>query len=407
MTSATMPSSYAIHRASAMTLIVGLIVSLMIHLGIGLGASGYFASAWRSGDAIGDPIVLDPDLAQTAPPPEELALGMEDASRASIHWLGVVEDPVEGVAPIAEVEQAQFTEQLGNAPVTTASVPAQDPVVAVDPVPAIEPVEKLIEEIEPDPTAEPDQGAPPESVSEQIELEPAQIEEAPVVIAPQPEPVEEPSQADEREPEARPEPNPEEAIGPSLVSVDPNEQEEESKEPEPTQEVAEPIEQPLEQPLEEEQPPVEAQRPTVPSPSPSAAGRDGIVSDRESTASILKRAIKVDAKTLNKPIVGKGLEILTIEPKFPASVRFTQLPKNPVLLIRFDASGRVTKVRFLRDGRHVFDTGATVVDEPLLSAVYKWRAKGKEIDGLEAGNPDSTLEISMRILFHKERSKKP
>jgi len=130
-----------------------------------------------------------------------------------------------------------------------------------------------------------------------------------------------------------------------------------------------------------------------------------MVSNRESTASIIKRAIKVDAGALNKPIVGNGLEITTVEPKFPASVRFTQRPNNPVLLIRFDASGRVRKVQFLRDGRRLLDTGSEEVNEPLLSAVYKWRAKGKEIDALDSADPESSIEISMRILFNRERKK--
>jgi len=121
---------------------------------------------------------------------------------------------------------------------------------------------------------------------------------------------------------------------------------------------------------------------------------------------MLKRAQNIDPKQLHKPIVGKGIEITTVEPRFPASVRFTELPRNPVLIIRFDGSGRVSKVYFLKEKRRIYDTGVRGVDEPLLSAVYQWRAKGKEIDALDPSlspdDPESYIEIPMRITFRKE-----
>lgn len=393
MSTTTVPSSanYSrMHRASAGALAAGLILSMGIHLGVGIGASGYFSSLWRSTDSLSSPIEIEPGTMGAVLPPDPLRLGMEDASSASIHWLGVIEDPEVGEAAIAEVEQAQFTRRLGNAVETAAPEPSdvlvmQEPVVQ-ESVPELVQEEQLVQEPVSQGTdsqepveVEEDKSAPPEAAPETVDLEVEPENSAPILIETQPELIVEPAKAEEREPEMvetilEPEP-----IGPSLVSVDPNEQSQE--------------------PIETETLPAQSAR--VPAQKPADAGKEGIVSDRESAASIIQRAIKVDAKTLNKPIVGKGLEITTVEPKFPASVRFTQLPKNPVLLIRFDATGRVSKVRFLTEGRRVFDTGAKVVDQPLLSAVYQWRAKGKEIEALVLDDPESFIEISMNIIFNK------
>jgi len=373
-------TNYAsMHRASVITLIVGVIVSLVIHLGVGIGASGYFGQS-RSG-LLGSAIEIEPDADRTPPPNEELKLGMEDSKHATINWLGVIEDPQLGQAPIAEVEQAEFTPRVGNAPSTSSSEPSPE-IIAQEP--KTEPVDREpIEEPMTEPVEAPVDAVAqkPDSVPEQVELEPEHVldETKPqILIEPEPEP--------EPAPEPEPPSESQAPVGPSLVSVEPTE-------------ASEPIDS---EPVEEVMP-VEAQQPADPSPSPTAQGRIGVLSDRESAATIIKRAKKVDAKQLNKPIVDKGLEITTVEPKFPASVRFTQLPRNPVLMIRFDATGRVSKVYFLRDGKRVFDTGALVVDEPLLNAVYQWRAKGKEIDALEMGNPESFIEISMRIIFHKDK----
>jgi len=399
----------SMHRVSAVTLSVGFVLSLAVHFGVGLGASGYFASIWRSSDSFSKPIEILPEPVRPSHQRDEIRLGMQDSTTASINWLGVIEDPQAGDAPIATVEQAEFTRDPGDAPVTTAPEPTpvlieQSPVTAIEPVQEMEaePIKDVSAETI-DAAVDQDQpeSAPPEAAREQIELELDPNESAEILIEHQSETVEETSQAQEVQAEPEPEPDPdsetdsvsdpepeletESPIGPSLVSVD------------PLRESDKPVEaDSVNSPSEVEQ------SPPVPTNRPSDAGKNGVVSDRESTASIIKRSIKVDAKKLNKPIVGQGLEITTVEPKFPASVRFTQLPRNPVLMIRFDAMGRVSKVRFLTEGRRVFDTGSKMVDEPLINAVYQWRAKGKEIDALDPNDPEAFIEIPMNITFTKE-----
>ncbi|MGV6814257.1 MAG: hypothetical protein ACWA5W_04505, partial [Phycisphaerales bacterium] len=221
-----------------------------------------------------------------------------------------------------------------------------------------------------------------------VELPTEEMQDPGIVI--EPEQVIGPEQEPEPEPEAKPEAKPETKPEPEQESEPVKEQPKQAEQPEQTE------------PVEDVAQESSAVEPMPESSTPIPAGKEGIESTKESAASKIKRAIKVDGSKLHRPIVGKGLEILTVEPKFPATVRFTELPKNPIVLIRFNAKGRVSKVEFLRDGRKVYNTGARSVDEPLLSALYQWRAKGKEIDDLDADDPKAFVEISMRITFRKD-----
>lgn len=392
-----------VQRASALVLGAGLGVSLLLHLGAAAGAGAYWDRARQmAASSGGKPIDIDDAIALSPPPVErELTLGREEAKHASISWLGVVEDPVEGDAPESEVEQAQFTRAQGDAPVTTApraqaapeqvqtqapaqdqppaqlaqepteqpveaeepieSPPVQTPEVAPDPAPKLEPMVVEVEEIDPE--------APVSN--DVVTVEPtSESDEAP--------PVDEvPEQAAERAAEDAPE------QGQRLPTVD--------------QAASPPDQEPSEPRAAAEQTNAQEQSDRV-----QLAGKQGVLDERESAASIIKRSVKVEADDLHKPLVGKGLEIIPVEPRFPASVRFTQLPRNPVLLITFNAQGRVTRVRFLTEGKRVYDTGSRLVDEPLFNAVYQWRAKGEEIDKLKDQGQGATLEIPMRVIFRED-----
>jgi len=120
-------------------------------------------------------------------------------------------------------------------------------------------------------------------------------------------------------------------------------------------------------------------------------------------ATRIKRAIEVDPHTPNAPIVGKGMEILTVRPRYTAAVRLSAVPKNPIVVMWFDGKGKVSKAEFLRDGKKVYSSGVVGVDQPLLNAMYQWRAKGKEIEALDADDPESLVEVSIKIVFRKER----
>lgn len=417
MSTVEIPTQRGFSHATWIVLGVGCAISIVIHAGVGIGALGKAESLFGARDSNSsvmdmNPIVQQDELEQE----KEIRLGMQDGKHASINWLGVVENPQEGDAPIAEVEQADLTTRVGNANQTTA---AQDPseavvqeqVVEVEqlPVAQVEPaIEAILKEpalTEPIPNEPAAQPKPLETAPEPVDFELKPVEtDAPAIVIED----EERETADEMKTEPSESIEPvneeqvvEESIAPAPELSEHDEAEKATAEP---MDVDAPAEQATQQatqdPTQHESDSTQA--PEIAEVSAQVAGKKGVQSDRESTASILKRAIKVDVGALHKPIVGQGLEILTVDPRFPASVRFTQLPRNPVLLIRFNAKGVVTSVKFLREDLKVFDTGARVVDEPLINAVYQWRAKGKELEALDPEDPESTIEISMRILFRKD-----
>jgi len=374
-----LPSQRTIHGSSALVIAVCFVLSVLIHLGVGIGASNSINSDLRTEQTPESAITIE-EMPEQPVPEDKPTLGLDSAKVASINWLGVVEDPEQGDAPIADVEQAEFTTQVGDAPESVSPVAVQEPTQpteeltqeSMESVVVDQPEEVSVEQPVEDPVPESAQEPSPPALTEQMELEPEPIEDAPVQVLSQPEPQSEPG----------PEPEPE---------------------AEPVEE--QPAESATEQPLDgaPTSQPTSQPQPAIESPTPATAGKDGIVSEKESSASIIKRSEKISYKDLNKPIVGKGFEIITVNPKFPATVRFTELPNNPVLMIRFDGRGRVVKVSFLTEKKREFNTGVQSVDEPLLSAVYQWRAKGKQIEALTIDDPESYIEIPMRITFRKDR----
>lgn len=384
MSDVVVPTSFY-QRGSAITLGVGVCLSLAVHLGVGLGASEYFASSTISKKHDDRAIAIEPERTDRVESREELRLGMEESKVASINWLGVVENPEVGDVPEAEVEQAEFTRQIGDSEVTTSpepqvqvQPPEQPPEQPADLAAVLNPVQEVVDEVQAEVITEPIKQA----LTEQIEIE-VETKESEALIEVQPEPVER------------------EQVEQEVVeSVD---SETEATKAVPSKELREePVEIESKETLERETKPDQAVEDSQ-KVTPRVAGKAGEQSEKESAASKIKRAMRVDGADLHKPIVGKGIELTTVEPRFPASVRFRELPRNPVLIIRFDGRGRVIKVSFLTEGRRVYDTGVKGVDEPLINAVYQWRAKGKEIEALDAKNPESFLEIPMRITFRKER----
>jgi hypothetical protein len=147
----------------------------------------------------------------------------------------------------------------------------------------------------------------------------------------------------------------------------------------------------------------EAKKSAVPTPGPVPAGDRGVLSQKEVVATRIKRAIDVDPHKPNAPVVGEGLEIVTVRPRYTSAVRLSAVPKNPIVVMWFDATGKVSRAEFLRDGKRHYSSGIVGVDEPLMNAIYRWRAKGKRIDALDADDPKSLVEVSIKILFQKER----
>jgi hypothetical protein len=108
----------------------------------------------------------------------------------------------------------------------------------------------------------------------------------------------------------------------------------------------------------------------------------GIVTDRESMASAIRRAPAVRP---GRVLAIEGMEILTRRPRWTDATRATRYPSSPTVEIIFGADGRVRRADFARDGALVYSTGYEDVDEPLLTAVYNWTARGRDIDELPPG----------------------
>lgn len=389
--------------ASASVLIVCLVLSVLVHI-ITAGGFGEYVRTRPASHADVAPEITIPDM----PAPEDqedppVRLGRQESKTASITWLGVLENPIEGEAPESEVDQAELAIESGDSeesqpeanqtqePVMTQAEPIQQPVVANMPQ---EPtaVNERAEEV-PEAEPEPEPEAEPEAVPQPEQSTPTQPTE------PVPEPVIEANDSQESpaatQAEAVEQP---ERVEPTPKQAQQNEAEQESE--------------PTEAPEATEKADITAVLPpTSPRPSeelesssPSEQGKPGEEDDRESVASMIKRADTQRATDLNRPLSSSGLEIKPVEPRYPAAVRFTQLPRNPIVLIRFNAQGRVIFTDFIRDEekKKVYDTGSKAVDEPLLSAIYKWRAEGEPLKELDPDDPKSYIEITMKILFREE-----
>ncbi len=326
------------------------VLVVMVLLWTGLPGSGGDRGAVLSHD----------EMIQQQEREEELRLGLNEAESASIDWLGIEQrEAVRGEAEISETEQAAQTTAVGQEQIS-------EPVMAQQPS---EVAEEMVEQTEPMEVAE-------QAIEELVE---ETIVES--VIEPTVQPVLEQTPIDE---------------GEGVVIATATDADELP--------VEEPIEQPVEQSIEQD-----AQEQSSASPAESAnraveekpIGTPGVLSEREVVATRIKRAIDVDPYKPNAPIAGKGLEIITVRPRYSSTVRMSAVPKNPIVLIYFNGAGKVAKAEFLRDRGVVYSSGFSGVDEPLLNAIYQWKAKGKQIDEIEG---DDLVEVSIKIVFRRERS---
>ena len=287
-----------------------IVVSVLLHV---LGAAVVLTTGLPIGngsDALESRDQLIPPLEQEE---EELKLGIDAASTASIDWLGIDRpEEVVGEAEISETNQAAQTLVVG-----------ENEQVAVEET-VVEPVEETLEQLVDTP-----------EVQQAIEGAVEQVQESIEKLA-------EPFEAVET------------LIDDAAVLLE----------------------------------------------SAEAAVEEQI---KESVATRIKKALEMDPHKANAPVVGKGLEIITVRPRYTSAVRLSAIPKNPVVVIWFDAAGKVRKAEFLRDGRIEYSSGVVGVDEPLLNAIYRWKAKGKQIDELDPADPESLVEVTIKIVYQRER----
>ncbi len=87
-----------------------------------------------------------------------------------------------------------------------------------------------------------------------------------------------------------------------------------------------------------------------------------------------------------------GLEVMPARPRFSHTVRLTALPRNPVIRVTFNRAGRVTRAEFVR-GR---STGYPEVDGPLLTAMYRWTARGSKLRDIGPAGVTMTFKVLLR-----------
>lgn len=117
----------------------------------------------------------------------------------------------------------------------------------------------------------------------------------------------------------------------------------------------------------------------------------GAPSDRQSdAASPVRRTAEYRSGRVD---AGEGLDIRTVRPRFSLLARTMTSPKSPIVEIVFGRDGVAKRVRILKSSGYV-----TEVDDPIVSAIYQWRASGKALADLtEDGPGEITLEITIRL----------
>ncbi len=117
--------------------------------------------------------------------------------------------------------------------------------------------------------------------------------------------------------------------------------------------------------------------------NPTSAAR----SDRESSPVKLRsnqRVVRPGAV-----IVGDGIEIKTVQPRFSVVTRVSTLPHNPLARVTFDhRDGRVIQAELIRS------SGYPDVDGPVEASLYLWRASGRRLAEL-----DRPFELKIELIM--------
>ena len=131
--------------------------------------------------------------------------------------------------------------------------------------------------------------------------------------------------------------------------------------------------------------------------STGAAGSPGVplvtrqvAADRDADAA----SVKVSAVFRNGKVeAGEGLDIRTVRPDFSLTTRALLQPRSPKMEIIFGKDGRARSVKVLKSSGF-----PAQVDEPVVTALYNWRAKGKVLDQLPA-RPDAAVSLEITIIL--------
>ncbi len=338
-------------RRSSVTLLAGLVLSVLLHASILLPA---LVNVMSSELAV--PVTLRADFTaddfDAVPEPDSIKLGIDESTTSSMTWIGF-EDYQEHMAALAEVEQAAFqTTPTGAEP--TPNVPSETPA-----------------EI---PQEAPDAQSPPESAA---------------AVDPQPDPPTSPNPLDELEAwlEAS-------QVGEGPAVGEPTQPDTRAQ---AIEDMIEQLQRMMENPVDTKQLQPEPRSsdeapPTQPSP-PQPAGQPGQQSDQESDATSIVE-VTMEQLTLGRPLASHGLQIKPRKPVFTTLTMLTAVPANPVAELRFRRDGKPGRVRLLES------SGDPRIDEAVLNSLYRWRAAGAKLRTLEVGQ---TIPVQIRIMLTGRR----
>ncbi|MFZ4574305.1 MAG: hypothetical protein ACOYN0_07890 [Phycisphaerales bacterium] len=382
-----------------------------------------------------------------ATPPEELVAGIDDGDQVSKNWQGFkTETP--HAAPLSTVEQSAMTPQAGipsespEQPGTPAPpqqadqrpaqpaplarpeqqdvpAPSESPTPAVPAIPAPppapelnagekhgvtkpadppgEPAEPKLEA--PKPTDAPSKPLPPDEGDT-----PAQTPRVGEVTSQtQVPPVPERDKAEAAEGDAsRSKPQkettadqvvePEPVVEPVAEPTPPSPQTAESRPASPAEPQPPSPQSPADQPAGETR--------AAPAPAQPNGGGAGFgeQAPEESDAAALRESIAVEP---GKTLAREGVQIRTVRPRWSTTTRVTAVPRNPLIDVTFDSTGRVAKAAFA-PGKN---TGYAAVDGPLLDSIYRWRASGSKF--AEAVAEKGKLSLRFKMLLRDEAESSP
>jgi len=330
-------------RGSLSWLGAGLLVSLLLHLSVGV---LLVRSARPSLD-----IRTPTQEVRDEPVRPRLRLGLEESAIASINWLGFAEPTAHAAPELFKLDQAALARE------------------ASDPSP-------------PDPSLEPNTPtAPPPSVADRSPVDPAQT---PPSETP-------PAEAVTTEPLPVPAPD-----SPIVVPIPANGRTaSDSQTPEPT---PEPASETSPEPAPQTPAPEGPVAPAATPPSPLA-----IPDDRDATPAAREMSLTLDR--LGKPAAGEGVEISTVrlDSQDKAVRMLVGSLRDPVVVMEFkreeEGPATVSTVTFERveqpDRSFITrSTGNPDIDRILRLNIYRWTATGKAIDELEVGK---SLRIRLSI----------
>jgi len=118
--------------------------------------------------------------------------------------------------------------------------------------------------------------------------------------------------------------------------------------------------------------------------------RQAAQSDKQSDATSTVD-VPLDKIDPGQPLAAQGMELKPKRPEFTVFQRVTASPGNPVGEITFNHQGVPINVNLIKTSY------VASVDQSVKDSLYAWRAAGKPIDALEAGQ---TVSIRIRIILN-------